>query len=42
MLAAFPTPPEPHDAVFMSAALLKGKVKQVFDVERYSVKEGQE
>ena len=42
MLAAFPTPPEPHDAVFMPAALLKGKVKQVFDVEANAVKEGQE
>src|SRR5687767_12022001 len=42
MLAAFPTPPEPHDAVFMSAALLKGKVKQVFDVEANAVKEGHE
>ena len=42
MLAAFPTPPEPHDAVFMSAALLKPKVKQVFDLEEHSIKEGQE
>jgi nitrous-oxide reductase len=42
MLAAFPTPPEPHDAVFMPAALLKGKVKQVFDLEEHSIKEGQE
>jgi len=42
MLAAFPTPPEPHDAVFMAASLLKGKVKQVFDVEAHSVKEGKE
>jgi nitrous-oxide reductase len=42
MLAAFPTPPEPHDAVFMPAALLRGKVKQVFDLEANAVKEGQE
>ena len=42
MLAAFPTPPEPHDAVFMPASLLKGKVKQVFDLEEHSIKEGQE
>jgi nitrous-oxide reductase len=42
MLAAFPTPPEPHDAVFMAASLLKGKVKQVFDADANAVKEGQE
>jgi len=42
MIGAFPTPPEPHDAVFMPAALLKGKVKQVFDLEEHSIKEGQE
>ncbi len=42
MLAAFPTPPEPHDAVFMAASVLKGKVKQVFDVEANAVKAGEE
>jgi nitrous-oxide reductase len=42
MLSAFPTPPEPHDAVFMAASVLKGKVKQVFDVEENAVKAGEE
>jgi nitrous-oxide reductase len=42
MLQAFPTPPEPHDAVFMAASVLKSKVKQVFDVEANAVKEGGE
>lgn len=42
MLLAFPTPPEPHDAVFMAASMLKPKVKQVFAVEEHSVKAGQE
>ena len=42
MLAAFPTPPEPHDAVFMAASVLKPKVKQVFDLEKDSVKAGDE
>jgi nitrous-oxide reductase len=42
MLAAFPTPPEPHDAVFMQASVLKGKVKQVFDLEAAAVKPGEE
>ena len=42
MLSAFPTPPEPHDAVFMAASLLKGKVKQVFDVDANAVKAGAE
>jgi len=42
MLAAFPTPPEPHDAVFMAASVLKSKVKQVFDVAANAVKAGDE
>ena len=42
MLAAFPTPPEPHDAVFMASSVLKSKVKQVFDAEAHAVKAGEE
>jgi nitrous-oxide reductase len=42
MLAAFPTPPEPHDAVFMQASVLTPQVKQVFDVEANAVKAGGE
>ena len=42
MLAAFPTPPEPHDAVFMASSLLKGKVKQVFDLDAHAVAAGNE
>jgi nitrous-oxide reductase len=42
MLSGFPTPPEPHDAVFMTAALLKPTVKQVFDAGPEAVVAGQE
>ena len=30
MLASFPTPPEPHDATFMAASVLKPIVKQTY------------
>jgi nitrous-oxide reductase len=30
MLSNFPTPPEPHDAVFIAASTLKSSVKQVY------------
>ena len=42
MLSGFPTPPEPHDAVFIAASVLKGKVKQVFDLADNAVKPGEE
>jgi nitrous-oxide reductase len=42
LLASFPTPPEPHDAVFMEAALLKPKVKQTYEPEPAAVKAGEE
>jgi len=42
MLASFPTPPEPHDAVFMTAALLKPLVHQVFAPGADAVAEGKE
>ena len=42
MLLAFPTPPEPHDAVFMPAETLRGKVKQTFDLASDAVAEGKE
>jgi len=42
MLAAFPTPPEPHDATFMSVALLKPLVKQTYTPAADAVQAGQE
>lgn len=42
MLASFPTPPEPHDAVFMPVALLAPKVKQVYEPGQDAVAAGQE
>jgi nitrous-oxide reductase len=42
MLASFPTPPEPHDATFIEASMLKPVVKQTYDVEAAAVVAGQE
>ena len=42
MLSSFPTPPEPHDAVFMPAETLKGKVKQTHDLASDAVRPGTE
>jgi nitrous-oxide reductase len=42
VIASFPTPPEPHDAVFIAADVLTPKVKQVFDLEAGAVAAGQE
>src|SRR5262245_1388405 len=42
MLGAFPTPPEPHDATFISASVLKPIVKQVFTPGDEAVKPGEE
>jgi len=42
MLASFPTPPEPHDATFLSAAVLKPIVKQVYTLTDDAVAAGHE
>ncbi len=42
MLASFPTPPEPHDAVFIEAKILAPKVKQVLEPGADAVAAGQE
>jgi len=42
MLAAFPTPPEPHDATFMAVSVLKPLVKQTFTPAADAVQAGQE
>ena len=42
MLASFPTPPEPHDAVFIEAKILAPMVKQVFTPPPDAVKAGAE
>ncbi len=42
MLASFPTPPEPHDATFISAAVLKPIVKQVYTPTDDAVQPGKE
>lgn len=42
MLSSFPTPPEPHDAVFIAADVLAPKVKQVFDPSPDAVPSGRE
>lgn len=42
MLSSFPTPPEPHDAVFMAVDVLAPKVKQVHELAPDAVKPGAE
>jgi nitrous-oxide reductase len=42
MLASFPTPPEPHDATFMAADVLRPLVKQTFTPASDAVKPGEE
>ncbi|MBI2834337.1 MAG: cupredoxin domain-containing protein [Acidobacteria bacterium] len=42
MLASFPTPPEPHDAVFCPAKILAPKVKQVYATAGNAVEAGKE
>jgi nitrous-oxide reductase len=42
LLAAFPTPPEPHDATFMAAAVLKPLVKQTYTLAADAVEVGKE
>jgi nitrous-oxide reductase len=42
MLASFPTPPEPHDATFLSAAVLKSIVKQVYTPTDDAIAAGKE
>lgn len=42
MLSSFPTPPEPHDAVFMAASVLKGRVRQTYELAADAVKPGTE
>jgi nitrous-oxide reductase len=42
MLSSFPTPPEPHDAVFMAASVLKGKVRQTHELAANAIKAGSE
>jgi nitrous-oxide reductase len=42
MLSSFPTPPEPHDAVFMPVDLLAPKVKQVYEPAADAVTAGAE
>jgi nitrous-oxide reductase len=42
MLMSFPTPPEPHDAIFMPASALRDKVKQVYDASPDAIAPGQE
>lgn len=42
MLAAFPTPPEPHDATFIAASVLKPIVKQVYMPTDDAVQAGKE
>jgi nitrous-oxide reductase len=42
MLVGFPTPPEPHDAVFIPRDVLAARVKQVFEVSPSAVKAGEE
>ena len=42
MLASFPTPPEPHDATFIAASVLKPIVKQVFTLASDAVATGKE
>ena len=42
LVAAFPTPPEPHDATFIAPSVLKPIVKQVYDQKPDAVKPGEE
>jgi nitrous-oxide reductase len=42
MLSSFPTPPEPHDAVFISAEVLAKQVKQVYEPSPTAVAAGSE
>jgi nitrous-oxide reductase len=42
MLASFPTPPEPHDATFIAASVLKPIVKQVYTPGDEAVQAGKE
>ena len=42
MLASFPTPPEPHDATFIAASVLKPIVKQVYTPTDDAVQAGTE
>jgi nitrous-oxide reductase len=42
MLASFPTPPEPHDATFILASVLKPIVKQVYTPTDEAVQAGKE
>src|SRR5499427_7042053 len=42
MLASFPTPPEPHDATFIAASVLKPIVKQVYTPTDDAVQAGKE
>src|SRR5262245_4844271 len=42
MLASFPTPPEPHDATFMAASVLRPLVKQTFTPAADAVQAGRE
>ena len=42
MLASFPTPPEPHDATFLAASVLKPIVKQVYTPTDDAVAAGKE
>jgi nitrous-oxide reductase len=42
MLASFPTPPEPHDATFIAASVLKPIVKQVYTPTGDAVQAGTE
>ena len=42
MLASFPTPPEPHDAVFIEAKVLSPLVKQVVEPHADAVEAGKE
>jgi len=42
MLASFPTPPEPHDATFIAASVLKPIVKQVYTPADDAVQAGHE
>ena len=42
LVAAFPSPPEPHDAVMCHRSVLEGKVSQTYDVQPTAVKLGEE
>jgi nitrous-oxide reductase len=42
LLASFPTPPEPHDATFIAAAVLKPIVKQTFALTPDAITPGKE